>query len=202
MTDREIERALAFILGSRSKARELLAETTLRHLAALKDVELARFMPLTTARRLAAMFALGRAVLAPPRKTMLLTPVEAYAHVYPYLAGREAERFVVVAIDVQHQVLATTVVAEGAPNVVEVRPADVFAMAVRHRAAAIVTAHNHPSEIAKPSDADREMAKRHVEVGALLGIHVLDHLVVCGESYWGLVQDTWEMRVPIIQATP
>lgn len=202
MTDREIERALAFILGSRSKAQELLAQTTLRHLAALKDVELARFMPLTTARRLAATFALGRAVLAPPRKTTLFTPLDAYAHVYPYLAGREAERFVVVAIDVRHQVIATAVVAEGAPNVVKVRLSDVFAAAVRHRAAAIVVAHNHPSEIAQPSLADHDLTKSLVEAGALLGIPVLDHLVVCGESLWGLVQATGEIRVPIIQATP
>lgn len=202
MTDREIERALAFILGSRSKARKLLRETTLRHLAALKDVELARFMPFTTARRLAATFALGRAVLAPPRKTKLLTPLDAYAHVYPYLAGREAERFVVVAIDIRQQVLATTVVAEGAPNAVKPRIADIFAVAVRHRAVAIVVAHNHPSEIAKPSDADHELTKALVEAGTLLRIPVLDHLVVCSESVWGLVQNTGEIRVPIIRATP
>jgi len=202
MTDQDVERALGIVLGGRAKARKILAQTTLRHLAGLKEAELARFMPLETARRLAATFALGRAVLAPPKKTMLFTPEDAYAHVYPYLSGHEAERFVVVAIDVRHQVLATAVVAEGAPNVVKPRLSDVFAVAVRHRAAAIVVAHNHPSEIAQPSLADHELTKALVEAGALLGIPVLDHLVVCSQSFWGLVHNTGEVRVPIIQATP
>jgi DNA repair protein RadC len=141
-------------------------------------------------------------VLAPPKKPRLFTPTDAYAHLYPYLAGRESEQFVVIAIDIRHQVLATTVVAEGAPNAVRPRMADVFAVAVRHRAVAIVVAHNHPSEVVQPSLADHDLTKTLVEAGALLGIPVLDHLVICGESFWGLVQNTGEIRVPIIQATP
>lgn len=201
MNERDLERALAVLLGSRRKAKQLLERTTLRHLAEAPESELARFMPGRDARRrFRAALRLARDVLSPPPRNRLESTESAYAHLYPYLAGREAERFVVVACNIRHQAIATTVIAEGAPDAVNVRPADVFAVAIRHRATAVVVGHNHPSEIVKPSSADRELTLQLVEAGKVLLIPVLDHLIVCGQSFWSLVHGTHGMSIRLARA--
>lgn len=187
MTERETEEALAGLLGSRRKARALLAQTTLRHLAAASPSELERLLPRETGRRFYAALRLARVVLSPEPPGTLVGPAAAYAHLHPYLTGREAERFVAVACDCRYQALATTIVAEGSPMSVEVRPADVFAGAVRHRAVAIVLGHNHPSNQTTPSLEDYALTEHLVEAGRVLGIQVLDHLVVGGDGFWSII---------------
>jgi DNA repair protein RadC len=200
VSERRLEEALAEFLGSRGKAKALLARTTLRHLAEAPDSELERFMPQDAARQFAAALRLAREVLSPPPRTSLNTPADAFAHLYPYLAGREAERFAVVALDIRQRVLATSVIAEGTPDGVSVHPADVFAVAVRHRAVAVVLAHNHPSGVTTPSARDHELTHQLREAGRVLGIPVIDHLVVCGEAFWSIAQGA-ETRVRTLHAT-
>jgi len=50
--------------------------------------------------------------------------------------------------------------------------------ALRHNAAALVFAHNHPSGVAEPSDADRRLTQRLKDALALVDVRVLDHFVV------------------------
>lgn len=197
---RDLEEALAVFLGSRRKARSLLARTTLRHLAECDESELARFMPKDSARSFASALLLAREATAPPPRTKLDTPSDAYAHLYPYLTGREAERFVVVACDIRSQVLATSVVAEGTPGSVSVHPADVFAVAVRHRAVAVVVAHNHPSGVVTPSAEDLETTELLRLSGEVLGIPLIDHLVVAGDRFWSVAQGA-EIRVRTVRCT-
>lgn len=200
MSERRLEEALSVFLGSRGKAKALLARTTLRHLAAAEGAELERFMPQDAARQFAAALRLAREVLSPPPRTTLTTPSDAYAYLYPYLTGREAERFVVVALDIRYRVLATTVIAEGTPDAVPVHPADVFSVAVRHRAVALVLAHNHPSGITAPSPADLALTKELIEAGRVIGIPVVDHLILAGDAFWSISQGV-EMRVRVVRAT-
>ena len=59
-----------------------------------------------------------------------------------------------------------------------VHPREVFTMAVRKSAAAVVFVHNHPSGDARPSDEDVETTQRLTDCGKLLGINVLDHIII------------------------
>ena len=59
-----------------------------------------------------------------------------------------------------------------------VHPREVFTMAVRKSAAAVVFVHNHPSGDARPSDEDVETTRRLTDCGKLLGIQVLDHIII------------------------
>jgi DNA repair protein RadC len=187
VSDRNVEEALAALLGSRRKARTLLGATSLRHLAEAPPEELETWLPPKTARRFHAAIRLARFALAPERSETLDSPYAAFAHFHPYLALRETERVVVAALDGRFRVLATEVVAEGAPDAVQVRPADVFTAAVRHRATAIVAAHNHPSGEMTPSVEDYALTMRLTELGKALGIRVLDHLVVVGDGFWSVL---------------
>jgi DNA repair protein RadC len=109
-----------------------------------------------------------------------------YSHLHPYLTGRETERMVVVACDVRGQPLATEVVAEGGPNEVSVRISDLFTPALRHRAVAIVIAHNHPSNDPEPGPQDLRLTERVRQAADLLEIHLLDHLIIAGARFVSL----------------
>ena len=62
-------------------------------------------------------------------------------------------------------------------------PREVLASAIEHRAAVLICAHNHPSGDPEPSQEDFRITERLVEVGKLVGIPVLDHVIVGGDNY-------------------
>jgi len=63
-----------------------------------------------------------------------------------------------------------------------VHPREVVKATLRHNAAALILAHNHPSGVAEPSDADRLITRRLREALGLVDVRVLDHFVV-GDGY-------------------
>lgn len=179
----ELEDSLGLLVGSRDLADRLLSATTLRHLAGAPLSELERLMPKRAAARLHAALRVAKEAVVPARPKEFQTTRDFFCHVQPYFVGRETERMVVVACDRRVRPVATEIVGEGSPFEVTVRLGDLFAAAVRHRAAAILIAHCHPSGDPTPSEPDRTMTERAVAGGLLLGIEVLDHVVVAGDRY-------------------
>lgn len=64
-----------------------------------------------------------------------------------------------------------------------VHPREVFKAAMLANAAAILIPHNHPSGDLMPSEDDRQLTRRSIDAGTLLGITVLDHLIVADGAY-------------------
>jgi hypothetical protein len=89
MTEREMVEALTILVGSRRKARGLLARAIIRHLANAPVEELERLMPPMIARRFHAAPGLAKNALTPERPVSIKVRSAAYAHVYPFFAGRE-----------------------------------------------------------------------------------------------------------------
>jgi len=174
---------LAVLLSSRKLALSLLERTTLAHLASAEVSELERFLPPTFARRLHAAMRLGAAVLMPELPRSLTSAASAFAHVFPFLAGAETERMLVVCCNSQFQPLHTEVVAQGAVNTVSTLGVDLLAPVIRHRAQAIFLAHNHPSQDPTPSLGDIHSTERMLRACEVLGVRLLDHLVVGGRSF-------------------
>ena len=69
-----------------------------------------------------------------------------------------------------------------------VYPREVVKAALRHNAAAVILAHNHPSGVAEPSGADRDITKRLIAALDLVDIRVLDHLVIGRENITSLAE--------------
>lgn len=67
---------------------------------------------------------------------------------------------------------------EGTIDAASVYPREVVKRALHHNAAALILAHNHPSGIAEPSQADRRITRRLTDALALVDIRILDHFVV------------------------
>lgn len=97
------------------------------------------------------------------------------------LAEYEYEVFAVLFLDNRHRVIALEEMFRGTIDGASVHPREVVRMALKHNAAAVIFAHNHPSGIAEPSQSDRNITRRLQESLSLIDVRVLDHLVI-GES--------------------
>ncbi|CAH0993148.1 hypothetical protein SIN8267_03287 [Sinobacterium norvegicum] len=90
------------------------------------------------------------------------------------------EVFLVVFLDSQHRVITTEELFRGTINSASVYPREVIKRALHFNAAAIIFAHNHPSGVAEPSQADIALTKRLKSALEYLDINVLDHVVIGG----------------------
>ncbi|MCK5487011.1 MAG: DNA repair protein RadC, partial [Desulfobacterales bacterium] len=88
------------------------------------------------------------------------------------------EVFACLFLDNQHRVIEFEILFQGTINGASVHPREVVRKTLKHNAAALILAHNHPSGIAEPSSADRHITKQLTEALALIDVRVLDHIVV------------------------
>lgn len=201
LTDSEL---LAILIGSGTKdnsvldiAQELIhGEGIPEELAAIRDVkELSAVKGLGTARAsiILAALELGRRLAAagPHKRQYVTSPEEGAAVLLPYLRYRMKERFLVVLLNSKNGVLAISQISEGSLNSSVVYPREVFAPAVIKHAAAILTAHNHPSGDPTPSKEDRELTAVLVKAGGYLGIPVLDHIIVGDGNYFSFKEHNY-----------
>ena len=95
------------------------------------------------------------------------------------------EELHIVSLDTKHQVLTTHQISVGTLDASLVHPREIFRPAIKDAAAAILLVHNHPSGDPTPSREDHAVTRRIEEVGKLLGIELLDHIVLgdaCSQS--------------------
>jgi DNA repair protein RadC len=98
------------------------------------------------------------------------------------LGAREHEVFVALLLDAQHRVLQTDELFRGTLTQTSVYPREVVKAALAANAAAVIFAHNHPSGVAQPSQADELLTRQLKEALALVDIKVLDHFIVAGNQ--------------------
>ena len=109
-------------------------------------------------------------------------------------ADDDREHFWVVLLNTKHGYLMHTEVSVGTVKASLVGPREVFGPAVREGASSVLLCHNHPSGAPAPSLEDRELTRRLVECGKLLGIEVLDHVIVGnGTGRWFSFRDVGEL---------
>ncbi|WP_285414565.1 DNA repair protein RadC [Variovorax sp. efr-133-TYG-130] len=97
-----------------------------------------------------------------------------------HFAGQAHESFAVLFLDARHALLAFEDLFRGTLTQTEVYPREVLKRALRHNAAAVILAHNHPSGAVEPSAADLDVTEALKAALALIGVRVLDHFVVAG----------------------
>lgn len=98
----------------------------------------------------------------------------------------DREVFAVMLLDVKNRVIGINVVSIGSLSASVVHPREVFKAAILANAASVILTHNHPSGEAKPSREDIEVTRRIVQVGRVMDIPVLDHVIIgdgTGESF-------------------
>lgn len=108
----------------------------------------------------------------------LTSPADAADFLREALAASQAEHFAVVYMTNRHQVLALEIPFRGTVDSTSVYPREIVRRALELNAAAVVFAHNHPSGIANPSEADRIITQRLRSALELIDVRVLDHFIV------------------------
>ncbi|MCM8854642.1 MAG: DNA repair protein RadC [Candidatus Thiodiazotropha sp.] len=97
------------------------------------------------------------------------------------LAEHEQEVFAAMFLDNRHRLISFDKMFYGTVDGASVHPREVVKSALKHNAAAVIFAHNHPSGVAEPSQADQRITTRLKDTLTLVDVRVLDHLVV-GDS--------------------
>jgi DNA repair protein RadC len=116
------------------------------------------------------------------RREVLTQPASVKNYLRIHFAGREYESFVVLFLDAQNRLITKEELFRGTLTQTSVYPREVVKAALRHNAAAVILAHNHPSGVAEPSFQDQALTRTLTEALALVDIKVLDHLVVAGSA--------------------
>jgi DNA repair protein RadC len=173
------------------RAGELLQSCGgLGRLCATDVVELVRDHGLSSraARSLAAQFELGRRAAAARAQPgwRIRTPADVAERLVPAMRHLEREELRVLLLNTKNVVTAASIVYAGNLAGSSVRVGEVFRLAVRRQAAAIVVVHNHPSGDPTPSADDLRITAELAEAGRLLDIELLDHVVVAADGWVSL----------------
>lgn len=94
------------------------------------------------------------------------------------LEDKDREHFLVLFLNNQNQLITSEVMFMGTINATEIHPREIARSALRHNAAAVILAHNHPSGNPEPSQADRYITQKIEEVLSLIDIRTLDHFII------------------------
>ena len=116
----------------------------------------------------------------PYNRPLLKNKITSSQDVYDLLLeyhDKEQEHFILITLDGASRVIQERVISLGTINQTLVHPREVFRNAICDNAAGIIVAHNHPSGQLEASLEDREVTKRLKEVGTLIGIELLDHVI-------------------------
>lgn len=114
--------------------------------------------------------------------SVLTDPSAVRAYLRLAFLEKEHEVFVAVWLDSQHRVIAIDELFRGTLAQTSVYPREVVKAALSANAAAVIFAHNHPSGVAQPSQADELLTRQLKEALALVEIKVLDHFIVAGNQ--------------------
>jgi DNA repair protein RadC len=162
-------------------SRVLRERQGLRGLAAADLTTLAGSHGLGAAKAttIAAAFELGRrlALEGDDERPTVTSPADIARLLQAEMELLQQEELRLLVLDTKHHVLAAPTLYRGSVNSSPARVAEVFREAVRHNAAAIALAHNHPSGDPAPSSDDVALTTAVVEAGELLDVDVLDHVV-------------------------
>jgi DNA repair protein RadC len=174
------------LLNSSGGLRSLLDMplTKLRAQPGLGDARLAQLL---------GALELGQRYLAAEmlREHALTKPEDAGRFLMAKLRRYPHEVFACLFLDNKHRVLAFEELFRGTIDGAAVYPREVVRRSLEHNAAALILAHNHPSGVAEPSEADRSITRRLVEALGLVDIRVLDHLVIGDGNWVSLAERGW-----------
>jgi DNA repair protein RadC len=168
----ELGRALLGQFGSLSA----LFAASCPQMAAVKGLGPAKYA------QLQAVMELARRAIGETLHTgqALSSPEAVRLYLRLHLGRQPHESFLVLFLDVKNRLIASEEMFRGTLTHASVYPREVLKAALARNAAGVILAHNHPSGVAEPSDADLLLTRSLVQALALVDVRVLDHFVIAG----------------------
>lgn len=118
----------------------------------------------------------------------LLNTTDAGNYVRAQIGERTSEVFLLLCLDSYRRVIRSVLVSEGTVSETPIQPRKLAETALRHRACAVILAHNHPSGVLHPSDDDLALTRSLCVMFESLGINVIDHIIVAGAGFTSLAE--------------
>ncbi len=112
-----------------------------------------------------------------------ITSADAVHEELKIYGSKKQEYFIAITLDGASHIIEKRIISIGTLNQSLVHPREVFADAVSDRAAGIIIAHNHPSGQLQASHEDKMVTARLKEVGKIMGIELLDHIIITKNGY-------------------
>ncbi|HYK74638.1 MAG TPA: DNA repair protein RadC [Pseudoneobacillus sp.] len=176
-TSQESVLQLSNRLLSHFEGLRLLKSATLEEMTEIKGIGKAKAI------QVLAAVELGRRIsnIAYDDRYVIRSPEDGAKYVMNDMRFLSQEHFVCLYLNTKNQVMHKQTVFIGSLNASIVHPREVYKEALKRSAASVICIHNHPSGDPTPSREDIEVTKRLVEVGKVIGIELLDHLII-GEN--------------------
>lgn len=183
---------LAILLGSGTQGKDVIKLSkeiikildddfdtiTLNRLLAVHGLGQAKAMQILSAIELSRRYLI--------KQNIKITSAEdVYKELLEY-STKKQEYFLCITLDGASHIIQKRIISIGTLNQSLVHPREVFSDAISDRAAGIIIAHNHPSGQLEASIEDKRVTKRLKEVGAIMGIELLDHVILSREGYLSL----------------
>lgn len=175
-------------------SREVLKEAgSLRALSALAPAEVARLCSLGQARATQLCAAIEIAKRFTDEEVSLGETLsgaeEAYRYLKPRLRDLPHEVFAVIFLNQKHGVIAYRELFRGTISASSIHPREVVKEVLKHNAAAVILAHNHPSGHVSPSPDDLRLTEDLRALLRHLDVRVVDHLIVGGNGYFSFSRE-------------
>lgn len=194
-----VQELLALILGRGTKGESVMftAQKLLSKFGNLKNIASASIEELTQvngigtakATQLKAALELGKRLeehSTDTKEHTIRSPEDVIKAVKNKLKGKKREHFLTICLDTRNHLINIHTISVGSLDSSIVHPREVFKEAISSSAASVIFVHNHPSGDPTPSEDDIKLTKRLVEVGEIMGIEILDHIIVCDKSHFSM----------------
>lgn len=112
------------------------------------------------------------------RGNAITNPSDAYQYLTAQLRDYQHEVFACLFLDIRHRVIVYEELFHGTINSSHIHPREIIKRVLYHNAAAVIFAHNHPSGITEPSQADIQMTQQLKNLLTVIDVRVLDHVII------------------------
>lgn len=198
LSDRELL-AILLATGSKDCSALELADQILRKeqsLRNLQDISLDELMKqkgigIAKATTISAAIELGKRIWASGSdyRPVIQSSADAAKLLMGRLRGLDREHFMVMLLNQKKALISTETVSIGTLNASMAHPREVFKQAIKRSASALILVHNHPSGVCEPSEQDLLVTERLKEVGQIIGIDVIDHIIIGEDTYYSFCEN-------------
>lgn len=154
----------------------------------MDDLKNIKGIGLAKAAQIKAAVEIGKRISSAPNeeRPIIRSPQDVERLLMEEMRHLDREYFKAISLNTKNNVLAIETVSVGSLSSSIIHPRELFKNPIKRSAAALILVHNHPSGDPSPSKEDLDVTKRLVEVGKLLGIEVLDHIIIGDNKYISL----------------
>lgn len=124
-----------------------------------------------------------------PERYKIKNPWDVYRYYMSDMRYLQKEVFKVILLNTKNEIICDVDISVGSLNSSIVHPREVFVEAIKKSANSVILMHNHPSGNPKPSEEDKNISKRLIRSGNIIGIEVLDHIIIGDGIYYSLKEE-------------